>query len=250
MRTGISYTICPSFSFYLTTLVSEYVGYNHCMILDHIENLKLANDDQDYIFDAQMTLARLSQGLFQLYKSVSEAEEMVRKKAMKENVVLAYSGGVLENLPMEILSCEFQWYVVSLYNYVRLAAWLSSRDTSFTKEYVKRVVPPKVLQYRHKIAAHYAMTAPRKDDNDADLVASLMTTVMYAHGYLRAGAISEVLTDENGNEIRATNKTSWSLTKTHNALRSRYWPDGPLKAYQSIRVSAKTKRTFSVDWED
>jgi hypothetical protein len=218
------------------------------MILDHTENLTLISDDEDYLFDAQMTLARLSQGLFWLYNSVAQAEYIARQAAAKDNVLIGIVNGVIKDVPTDWLSCAFQWYAVSVYNYVRLVGWLSTKDTVFTNEYVKRVIP-KVTEYRHKVAAHFAITAPRKD-NQADLIASIMTNIIYAHGYLRAGAMSEILTDENGKEIMASNKTSWSLTKTHNALRSRYWPNGPLEAFQSFRISAGATRKIKIDWED
>ena len=34
------------------------------MILDFLDKLDFSSNDEDYIFDAKMTLARLSQGLF------------------------------------------------------------------------------------------------------------------------------------------------------------------------------------------
>jgi hypothetical protein len=218
------------------------------MILDHVENLELATGDEDYLFDAQMTLARLSQGLFWLYDSVSRAERRARKEAAKNNTLIAVVNGVIKDVPTDWLSCAFQWYAVSAYNYVRLVGWLATKDTDFTSAYVKRVIP-RIAEYRHKVAAHFAITAPKKD-NEADLMASIMTNIVYAHGFLRAGAISEILTDSQGNEIVVSNRTSWSLAKAHNALLPRYWPSGPLKASQSIKVSAGATRKIRIDWED
>ncbi|MBE0670004.1 MAG: hypothetical protein IH588_05390 [Anaerolineales bacterium] len=218
------------------------------MILDHVENLEFNADDEDYLFDAEMTLARLSQGLFWLDNSVRQAENLVRKKAIKENIVLSVLDEPLNSAPADWISCAFQWYAVSAYNYVRLVGWLATKDTKFTDDYVKRVMP-KVVEYRHKVAAHFALTAPRKD-NAADLVSSVMTNIIYAHGYLRAGAMSEILVDKSGGELLTKNKTSWSLTKTHDKLVHRYWPSGPLKTYQAFKVSAGSTRKFSFDWED
>ena len=146
--------------------------------------------------------------------SVSQAEQLVRKNAAKDNVLIGITDGIIKNIPTDWLSCAFQWYAVSAYNYVRLIAWLSTKDSAFTKDYLKRVIP-RVTEYRHKVAAHFAITAPR-DDNEADMIASIMTNIVYAHGYLRAGAMSEILTDENENEITGNPIDLWQSTEISN----------------------------------
>lgn len=218
------------------------------MVLDHIESL-IFLENEDYLFDAKMTLARISQGLFWLYKNVKIIEDQVRLNASIDNTEVSVVEGPLKGIPTDWLSCAFQWYAVSLYNYIRLVGWLSTRDKNFINEYINRVIP-NVKNYRHKVAAHFALTAPKENDNKADLISSIMTNIVYAKGYLRAGALSEIFFDENGNKIEQKNKTSWSLTKTHTKLIPRYWPDGPMKAYPSIKISAQTTRKFYVNWED
>lgn len=218
------------------------------MILDYIDKLEFISENEDYLFDAQMSLARLSQGLFWLYNSVAEAEQHVRNEALKDNTLICVVNGIIKEIPTEWLSCAFQWYAVSLHNYVSLVGWLISKDTRFVKDYTRKVLPI-ITEYRNKVAAHFAITDPR-GDNEADLIASIMTNIIYAHGYLRAGAMSEIVTDEKGNEVKVSNKTSWSLTKTHEKLIPRYWIDGPLKASQSIKLSAGVTRKLKIDWGD
>ena len=218
------------------------------MIVDYIENLKFDLNEEDYYHDAKVTLFRLSQGLFWLNNNVTISEKKARSEAKKEDVLIGIADGVLKDLDMNWMSCAFQWYAVSLYNYIRLIGWLVSKDKDYAIKYVNRIIPS-VKNYRHKIAAHFAITYP-KDDNEADLISSIKTNIVYAHGYLRAGAMSEVITDDKGNEIETSTKTSWSMTKIHNKLIPRYWPDGPANAYQSIKVSAKSTRTFKIDWDD
>ena len=218
------------------------------MILDHIDNLTFDPGDQDYLYEAQMTLGRLSRGLFWLNDAVTAAELQSRIAAQRENVLVGVVEGVLKDLPIEWLSCAFQWYAVSLYNYVRLAGWLATRDKKKAIDYVHRVIP-KVATYRHKIAAHFAITYP-KGDNDADLVSSLMTGIVFAHGYLRAGAVSEIVKDASGNDVESVNKTSWSMTKTHGKMTARFWPNGPLPAHSSIRIGPGVTRKLKIDWED
>lgn len=215
------------------------------MILDFIEKLDLS-ENEDYLFDAKMTLARISQGLFWLYKNVKMMEDQVRINASIDNSIVAVVEGPLKGIPTDWLSCAFQWYAVSIYNYVRLVGWLSKSDIN---EYINRVIP-NIKNYRHKVAAHFALTAPKENDNQADLKSSIITNIVYAKGYLRAGALSEILFNEKGDEIEQKNKTSWSLTKSHTKLIPRYWPEGPISAYTSIKISPKTSRKFIVDWED
>lgn len=217
------------------------------MILDYLE--KLSTDDES----ANATLARLSQGLFWLYDSVNDAEKHVRKNAAKDNVLIGVVDGVLKNVPSDIpvewLSCAFQWYAVSVYNYARLVGWLAFKDVKQAKEYANNTLP-RISVYRNKVAAHFAITDPWKDDNLADQSASIMTNTIYAHGYLRAGAMSEVLVDENGSKVESSHKTSWSLTKAHNQLIPRYWPNGPIKVVEAIKMPAKSTKNFKIDFSD
>jgi hypothetical protein len=219
------------------------------MKLDHIENLEIDLDDEDdYLFDAINTLANISQGLFWLNYNVVAVENNVRQQAKEDDVLIGVVDGILKDLPMEWLSCAFQWYAVSLYNYVRLTGWLASKDSQFALAYVNRVIP-RVKSYRHKIAAHFAITYP-KGDNEADLISSIMTNIVYTHGYLRAGAMSEIVTDANGNEVKQSTKTSWSMSKVHNRLLPRFWPNGPIKAHTSIKLSAGATRNIRIDWKE
>ena len=218
------------------------------IILDHIDKLEIPESSEDYIFDAQMTLARLSQGLFWIYNEVGAEEKLVRLEAAKDNTLICIVNGVLENVPIWITNA-FQWYAVSIHNYSRLVGWITTKDSEFAKKYSKKLLP-RVSVYRNKVAAHFAITDPWKNDNDADLKSSIMTNIAYAHGYLLAGALSEILTDEEGNEIKSKNETSWSLTKTHEKLIPRFWPNGPLETHQSIKLSAGATRKFKLDWKD
>ena len=142
------------------------------MVLDHFEKLDFSIDDEDYLFNAQMTLARLSQGLFWLYNSVTQAEQHVRNEATRDNVLISVVNGVIKDIPTDWLSCAFQWYAVSVYNYVRLVGWLVSKNNVFVRDYIKRVIP-RISEYRHKVAAHFAIT-DKKNDNEADLIASII----------------------------------------------------------------------------
>jgi hypothetical protein len=147
---------------------------------------------------------------------------------------------------MGLLSCAFQWYAVSACNYAQLVGWLATRNPDLAKEYVKRVMP-RLLLYRNKVAAHFAIVDPRRD-NEADLAASVMTHIVYAQGRLCAAALTPVLS-KGGSEIVASRDLSWSLTLAHERLTPRYWPEGPPKAFQSLRVPPGTV-TLNLSWSD
>ncbi len=216
------------------------------MILDHLEGLELSDEEADEHYDARMALARLGEGLSWLNGEVAQVELRARSEAAKDDVRVALVGGVLEGLPLGLLSCAFQWYAVSACNYAQLVGWLTIRNTQSAKEYVKKV-RPRLMKYRNKVAAHFAVTDPRRD-NEADLAASVMTHVVYLHGRLCAAALSLVVKNE-GQEITATEDLSWSLTLAHKRLTPRYWPDGPPKAYQALRLPpGETK--LNISWSD
>jgi hypothetical protein len=216
------------------------------VVIDHIERIVLPESEEAQHFEARMALARLGEGLSWLYRTVGQLERQAQTAAALEDVQIAIAGGLLDHQPLGFLSCAFQWYAVSACNYAQLVGWLSSGKPEVAKQYMNRVLP-RLSQYRNKVAAHMALTDPRRD-NEADLAASVMTQVMYAHGRLCAAALFPVVKDGD-REIQASRDFSWSLTLAHERLIPRWWPDGPPKAFQSMRVPPGTT-TFSVSWSD
>jgi len=203
------------------------------LILDYIDNLELFDDEVDQHFESCMALARLGEGLFWIYREIVKIELGLRKESEKDDIELAIVGGILESKPFGLLSCAFQWYAVSACNYAQLVGWLATRDIDSAKKYVKKVMP-RLLRYRNKVAAHYAITNPYHD-NEADLIASVMTHIIYVRGRLCAAALMPVVRS-NGQEIKVSNDNSWSLTLAHECLVQRFWADGEPKSYQSLKV--------------
>src|SRR5258708_29932108 len=103
-----------------------------------------------------MALARLGEGLFWIHREVAKIELRVRREAAKDNILIALSGGVLENKPVGLLSSAFQWYAVGACNYAQLVGWLATKNTRSAKDYVRKVIP-RLLNYRNKVAAHFAI---------------------------------------------------------------------------------------------
>lgn len=216
------------------------------MILDHVQGIELPDAEAESHFDARMALARLAEGLSWVYQEVERLEVQTRQEAAKEDVALALAGGVLDGKPLGVLSCAFMWYAVSACNYAQLVGWLATRETQAAKDYVRKVMP-RLLNYRHKVAAHLAITEPRHD-NEADLAASVMTQIVYIQGRLCAAALSPVVTG-NGQEITASRNLSWSLTLAHERLVPRYWPGGVPSSFQALRVPPGSVK-LNVRWSD
>jgi hypothetical protein len=214
--------------------------------LDHLDDLKLPEPEVNDHYDARMALARLGEGLSWIHGVVAEVERQTRTEAEKENTPVVVVAGVLEGKPIGILSCAFQWYAVSACNYAQLVGWLATRDPRLTKEYVGRVMP-RLLKYRNKVAAHFALTDPLRD-NEADLAASVMTQIVYAQGRLCAAALTPIVLKE-AQEITASRDLSWSLTLAHERLVPRYWPAGPPKSFQGLKV-LPGRTTFNLSWAD
>lgn len=215
------------------------------MVLDHLDNLELTDDEVGKHYDAVMALARLGEGLSWIYQQVSATENQVRREAAKDNVQIDIVGGVLESIPTGLLSCAFQWYAVSACNYAQLVGWLATLDSSSAKEYVTNVMP-RLKKYRNKVAAHFALTDPLRD-NEADLAASVMTHIIYVRSRLCAAALTPILAGGT-QEIHVSEDLTWSLTLAHERLVPRYWPSGPPKSSQSLRVPPQTTINVKVSW--
>jgi hypothetical protein len=203
------------------------------MILDYKENLALSDEatkQNEYAIEA---LARLADGLFWINEDVRRIEKYTTTRAIKKDVQIASAGGILENTPLGRLSCQFQWYAVSAYNYAQLVGWLIYGDTLQAKSYVNRAMP-NIVKYRNKVAAHFAITDPRKDDNVATLSASVMTYIVYAKGRFYAGSVSPQTIE--GKEIEQSNISAWSLTIAHQQLSERFWMKGRTKSFPAIMI--------------
>jgi hypothetical protein len=216
------------------------------MKIDYIDNhdVDLGKEDKD--FDIEMTLGRLCSGLFWLYGEVGKVENIVRGTARRENVINCIAGGLLETVPTAWLTCAHQWYATSLDNYVNLVGWRVFKRKNDVKKYVEKVIPV-VSKYRNKVAAHFSITDPW-NDNPADVRSSIITNIVFAEDQLLAGALSEIISDDQGNEIKVSHHTSWNLVNTHRKLIPRYWPNGPLPEYQSLKISARTTRKFVITY--
>ena len=170
-------------------------------------------------------------------------ENIVRDEAAQDGVEWVLTNGMLADVPIGRLSCAFQWYAVSACNYAQLVGWLATQNPVSATDYVARNLP-RLLQYRSKVAAHFALASPR-GDNEADLAGSVMTHIIYIGGRLSAAAMTPVL-HVGDEEISVSNDFSRSLTQAHESLTRRYWPDGPQQAFESLPIGAGETITLNV----
>lgn len=135
----------------------------------------------------------------------------------------------------EQIACYFSWFTVSLHNYLKLVGLIelvtqqnwSRRDVAnpdnakkiqrHCTNYVKEVIP-EIHLWRNKVAAHFAITAPFPEDNQALLEFSAMNNIVYMSPYFYAGAL------QWGTTGGQTDFPKWSMTETMQALIPRLWP--------------------------
>jgi hypothetical protein len=216
------------------------------MIVDYLENLEIPDKEIERYFDARMALARLGEGLFWINREITKIELSITEEAKISDTKIAVVGGFLDNYPLGLVSCAFQWYAVSACNYAQLVGWLVTHDTIYAKEYVNRVMP-RLLTYRNKVAAHFAITEPR-NDNEADIASSVMTQIIFIFGRLFSTAFTPVVVT-SGHEIHVSKDISWSLTLAHERLTPRYWPNGEPKNHQDFQIPPG-KTTMNISWSD
>lgn len=194
--------------------------------LDYIYPIQLADSDKRKRFNEIRSLDYLRVGLHRLYNEVSTIERERKARLREANLqVVSFGQHSLEQrLHEDKICCYFHWYANSLCNYVRLIGWIGHEaDSSLPvpRMYAEEVIRD-VLVWRNKVAAHFAMTDPRKDDSKATLKASVSYPLVSENGvYYVSGLILFV---KDAGESTRSNLPKWSLTKVHERLAARYWP--------------------------
>ena len=202
------------------------------LILDHMENIAVSRDAHHNNLNV---LRSLDIGMFHLAEFTRRREIEALETHGADKVVHLFQI-TDETL---LLGVIFDWFSISLVNYLRLVKlmhlmetndWgiVNLRDKRIQKElkgacvaYVKDVAP-EVNQWRNKIAAHRAATDPR-DDNLTTLTFSTMPTVAYQSPFYGVGYLKLFM--GGGGELDVM---AWALTEKYETLAPRYWPDRKL----------------------
>ena len=211
-------------------------------IIDHIQAINLP-DDQGR--NEMTTLDCLQAGLGALANQVALIERPIQEneRATKKQVLFFGNHPDLPSGTVQLLPCFFHWFGVSVCNYARLVGFLRGlaygtydraalEDPAKFKlieeqcsDYVSSIpelAPVKL--WRDKIAAHFAITAPRKNsDNVALLDFSVMYPVGYDSGRFRVNVLIHSRSDASGSTHEAK-LPNWSVTEVFEKLSVRYWP--------------------------
>jgi hypothetical protein len=137
----------------------------------------------------------------------------------------------LNDIPMALLTSAFQWYAISVCQFVRLIGAIAKRQDNgrpLPDEYAKRIIP-EVLTYRNKVAAHFAWSSDNKRDNDAERLLSVLPALTFSRARFRTGSMTVSLR-RSGEVSKSSAIQEWSLTEIHDRLISRYFRPIPESA--------------------
>jgi len=218
------------------------MGGTEKIILDHIIGLEVA---RDVCFNELVSLQSLRLGLLQLAVQVWKLEKPFRDEETKNQKTILFFGNApgTDRIQTLLLPCYFHWFGVSLCNYVRLVGFVNGLATGqinrehlrdkngfkrikgTCKAYVDTVTEIKdIIVWRNKVAAHFAITDPREEDNIATLDMSVIYPVAFSDSRFRLNVMTFARTGADGNDYVAE-LPSWSITEVCEKLASRYWPE-------------------------
>jgi hypothetical protein len=211
------------------------------MIIDHLDNIRIPDDQRDRHSNELQTLDNLWRGMSYINKIVEEMEHIASQSII--------NGSILKNMPPEVrkhfegkdikyisagndpifnrldiglLYSMFQWYAISACSYVRLVGYLALQvkpSIQTSRKYADPIIPD-ILWFRDKIAAHPVRASNNDKDNDADRVASVLYQVGFDDGrfYVPFWQVNI----KSGGTKCSTEGSPWSITATHRYLAERY----------------------------
>ena len=195
------------------------------MIIDHVDNVELRDEDTEQYFNEFRSLQYLWTGLSFLNDQVQKIETEVNNRLDKNYRVFMFGkSDQLEEMPQNFVACAFHWYSVTACNYVKLIGWIIKGGTTAEANKYLQGVLPEVYLWRNKIGAHFAQTAPKKEDTPADLAKSVMFPIAFEDDAFYSNSLVFSMTSGDQSSSSRQDMT-WSLTHTHKQLVARYWPD-------------------------
>lgn len=187
------------------------------------------------------SLTHLQSGLIYLYNNVKHIETKI---TLENPDLISFSLNAI-GLPNEVFNLLpgfFHWYGISICNYARLIGFLVSREQGLITDsdlypqpnikkikyhcdtYIKSINEiEQILKWRNKVAAHFALTDPRFDDNIATMEASIIYPVSFVDNRFMTGA--EIYGRSDGNNLFESAIPQWSLTESFELIARRYWPE-------------------------
>lgn len=208
-------------------------------ILDGVENLLI--DPAKHANEVR-TLQMLQQGLMSLATGIKRREH--RYAEIAKTMKFSFFGGTTDEevADLNLVSCIFHWFGVSVCNYARLVGFIRGLEknqftrtdlktpaafkgiSSAVKTYVESIPElAQVLVWRNKVGGHFAITDPRSDDNIATLNMSVMFQVSLENGVYVVGGYS--LTQGNSTASHTSAIPMWSVSQVFESLIPRFWPN-------------------------
>lgn len=193
------------------------------VILDYIDHLELSADDARLRFNELHSLAYLVEGLTFLAGQVAKIEARIKEQELKaigpDKVAFSFGNRPgLDWVPQGLVASAFHWYSVSACSYARLVGFLGYGAPAEAQKYVETVMP-QIYLWRNKVAAHFSLTDPRKEDTAADLAASVMFPVSIDDARFVVGAMQLGMKGTSSRD-----DMQWSLTKSFEDFKKRYQP--------------------------
>lgn len=169
----------------------------------------------------RQAIIRLHVGMTSLYNRVREFERrMVNAERDNPWELVHASGDADEALAIGIdprlLAVSFDWYAINACRLFSILAFVSNEhagNVKTAKAYRARVCGP-VHEYRNKVAAHYALTDPRDDDNEADRESSTLDSFAFEKDRFYVGALQVGLRLDD-REVAARRPYRWSMSAFH-----------------------------------
>ncbi len=209
-------------------------------ILDHIDNIAVPGNVFAEPGNEYWALLWLWQGMEYLYCRVRQSDEFVKQQVNPDgNVRFHCSGNLpeLQQVPQGLLTCAYHWYAVSACQYVGTVGAIGHRQDNTRpgwRDYVMAVIP-EVFAFRNKVAAHFAWCVGDKRDNPAERLASILPSLIFADDCFQIAGYTVSLR-QGGKASNSTTIRAWSLSRVHERLRKRYWPELiPAKGKEGIQ---------------
>ncbi|MBU1032469.1 MAG: hypothetical protein ABII13_05595 [Patescibacteria group bacterium] len=202
------------------------------IVVDYCENI---------VFDSEKIMLHEAQSLWDLRIGLHFLAQQVRafeiEYAKNHSDITAACVGIpgLEPQQLSLLTCMFHWFANMLVNHARLCGYMrgvlthkiepreisKNKTKVFCNEYVKSCVPEELRIWRHKVAAHFAITDPRSGDGIANTDFSVTPQLAWQRPYFMvAGFRMKSHIDNSESTLKP-----WKLTEIFERLAYRWWPD-------------------------
>jgi|GEM_PF-1134774 hypothetical protein len=198
-------------------------------LLDHIKGIQVPGKVFERPANEYWALVCWQEGMEYFANQVTKFDQIAMVKMNPGGDLAVHALGNapgLEGLPKGLLTCAFHWYAISACQYVRTVGAIAydlDNSLPLPHEYVKEVIPD-VLAFKDKIAAHLAGMTRNGKDNEAERMMSLMPPLGFIDDSLSVNPF--VASKRSGGTVSDSSKLRpWSLTKVHEQMRLRYWPN-------------------------